>query len=115
MPYTRSQASQAKRQRTASVAKRIPTALLTNILEMKHEMEVAEWREEHKQQFSFVLNTIGRVVLVWNTTGDGSFMGWLIRGLPASWYTRFGPSRLVFHPPRTFWLHNKTNRFFIKE
>ena len=52
MPYTRSQASQAKRQRTASVAKRIPTALLTNILEMKHEMEVAEWREEHKRRFA---------------------------------------------------------------
>jgi hypothetical protein len=52
MPYTRSQANQAKRQRTASVAKRIPTALLTNILEMKHEMEVAEWREEHKRRFA---------------------------------------------------------------
>ena len=63
MPYTRSQASQAKRQRTASVAKRIPTALLTNILEMKHEMEVAEWREEHKQQFAPVLNTIERMDL----------------------------------------------------
>ena len=47
--YTR---NQAKRQRTASVAKRIPMVLLTNILEMKHEMEVAEWREEHKRRFA---------------------------------------------------------------
>ena len=61
MPYTRSQANQAKRQRTASVAKRIPTALLTNILEMKHEMEVAEWREEHKQQFAPVLDVFARM------------------------------------------------------
>ena len=44
--------NQAKRQRTASVAKRIPMALLTNILEMKHEMEVVEWREEHKRRFA---------------------------------------------------------------
>ena len=47
--YTR---NQAKRQRTASVAKRIPMVLLTNILEMKHEMEVVEWREEHKRRFA---------------------------------------------------------------
>ena len=63
MPYTRSQANQAKRQRTASVAKRIPTALLTNILEMKHEMEVAEWREEHKQQFAPVMDVMERICL----------------------------------------------------
>jgi hypothetical protein len=54
---------QSERQRTASVAKRIPTALLTNILEMKHEMEVAEWREEHKQQFAPVLDVIERMCL----------------------------------------------------
>jgi hypothetical protein len=52
MPYTRSQANQAKRQRTASVAKRTPPALRPNNLEMKHEMEVAEWREEHKRRFA---------------------------------------------------------------
>ena len=63
MPYTRSQANQAKRQRTASVAKRIPMALLTNILDMKHEMEVMEWREEHKQQFAPVLDVIERICL----------------------------------------------------
>jgi hypothetical protein len=58
--YTR---NQAKRQRTASVAKRIPMALLTNILEMKHEMEVAEWREEHKKQFAPMLDVIERMCL----------------------------------------------------
>ena len=63
MPYTRSQANQAKRQRTASVTKRIPMALLTNILEMKHEMEVAEWREQHKQQFAPVLDVMERICL----------------------------------------------------
>jgi hypothetical protein len=53
--------NQAKRQRTASVAKCIPTVLLTSILEMKHEMEVVEWREEHKQQFAPVLDVIERM------------------------------------------------------
>jgi hypothetical protein len=67
--YTR---NQAKRQRTASVAKRIPMVLLTNILQMKHEMEVAEWREEHKQQFAPVMDVIERMNLRgWELYYDG--------------------------------------------
>jgi hypothetical protein len=105
--YTR---NQAKRQRTDSVAKRIPMVLLTNIMEMKHEMEVAEWREEHKQQFAPMLDVIERmelvwkdmiahIALVWNTIDNESCMRRLIRILPASWSsTRFGSSLLVFHP-----------------
>jgi hypothetical protein len=79
---------QSERQRTASVAKRIPTALLTNILEMKHEMEVVEWREEHKQQFAPVLDVIECVVPVRTTTGGGVFLGWFIPRsgqVPSSW------------------------------
>jgi hypothetical protein len=80
MPYTRSQANLAKRQRTASVAKCIPTVLLTNILEMKHEREVAEWREEHKKQFAPMVTDLFCLFGDSDSDSDSEFdsvLGWM--------------------------------------